>query len=222
MDNVLLASELVYFENLTVDIYYPPNYNFEAKLPIVILSHGFQEGPAEADKDIVSHMDWAKLIAASGMIAISAQAGLSPLHNSYHVLEFLTANADKLGVDLTRIGYWACSGQGDPVFQTLKNQKLPYRDAVKAAVFLYLDFTSADPSTWPQTLSLFVVKAGSDQYISGSKMDKFVSRAISNNIPTEYMELADAPHGFDVFVDTQASKDIIQKSLEFLKNKLLE
>lgn len=88
-------------------------------------------------------------------------------------------------------------------------------------MFFYLDFTGAVPILSPQNLSLFVVKAESDEYISVSTIDNFVSQARSNKIPTEYIELVDAPHGFDVELNTQASKDTIQQALEFFKNRLL-
>jgi acetyl esterase/lipase len=219
-DKVLLASELTYYNDLKIDVYYPPSYNFDAKLPIVILAHGFQETD-EYDKDMPSHMDWAKLIAASGMIAVSAQAGSAPVENSYRVLDFLAANADVLGLDLTRIGVWACSGQGGPAFKALQDEKLPYRDAFKVAVFTYLDFNTADPNVWPQNLSQFVVKAGRDQNIPGETIDNFVNQARASKIPTEYIELADAPHAFDVLQNTQASKDTIQQALQFFRDKLL-
>jgi dienelactone hydrolase len=221
MDKVLLASELAYYDGLTVDICYPPDYRFETKLPIVILSHGFQETD-EFDKDMPQHIDWAKLIAASGMIAISAQAGDAPTQNSYRVFDFLAANADFLGIDLTRIGFWACSGQGGPVFKALADKELPYRDGFRAAVFLYLDSSSATPSNWPQSLSLFVVKAGGDRNIRPKIMDRFVSEARSSNIATEYIELAGAPHAFDILQNTQESKDVIQQALEFYKSALLK
>jgi len=223
MDKVLLANELQYYDDLIVDIYYPPGYKFETKLPVVILSHGLTDvAPNDLDKDMGSQMDWAKLIAVSGMIAVSAQAGYKPVENSYYVFDFLAANADLLGLDLSRIGFWAGSGQGIPVFWALQDKDNPNRDAFKAAVFPYLNFDFADPSAWPKNISLFVVKAGQDKNISASAMDNFVALARSNNLSTEYIELPDAIHGFDSFQDTQDSKDTIQQALEFFKSKLLQ
>jgi proline iminopeptidase len=220
MDKVLLASELAYYDDLKVDIYYPPSYNFKVKLPMVVLANGYQETD-EFDKDMPQHMDWAKLIAASGMIAVSAQAGSVPTANFYHVLEFLRANTEVLGIDLAHIGFWACSGQGVPIFKALGDKKLPYRADFRAAVLFYPGVTKAEPSDWPPNTSLFVVKAGADKLIAGSTIDNFVSQARSSKIPAEYIELADAPHGFDVFQNTEASKNTVRQSLEFLKNKLL-
>ena len=169
---------------------------------------------------MVQHIDWAKLIAASGMIAVSAQSGVVPNQASYRALEFLAANADVLGLDLTRIGFWACSSQGTPMFLMLRDKELPYRDGFRAGVFAYQHLTT-DPSDWPQKLSLFVIKAGDDAYVSGSAMDRFVSRARSKGISTEYVELAGAPHGFDTYQNKPAAKDAIQHALEFFKAKLL-
>jgi acetyl esterase/lipase len=226
-NKVLLASELIYYSDpnlgdLTVDVYYPPSYNFESKLPIVILSHGYNDMPGDLDKDLQQHIDWAKLIAASGMIAVSARAGDAPVAHSYHVLDFLAANADALGIDMTRIGFWTCSGQGEPVFKTLEDKKQPYQNAFKSAVFLYSDLSSASPNNWPQQLSLFVAKAGEDKNIDGSAIDEFVSKARSSNLPTEYIELAGAPHAFDVYQNTQNTKDVVRQSLDFFKRTLLK
>ena len=218
--DVLLASELTYYEALKLDIYYPPRYDFSSTLPVVILAHGFQEAD-EHDKDMPSHVDWAKLIAASGMIAVSAQAGSAPVESSYHALDYLAANAGFLGLDLSRIGFWACSGQGEPVFKALEDQILPYREAFKAALLIYPDVKAADPGLWPKGLSLFVIRAGEDRAVPGPAIDRLVERARSSGIATEYVELAGAPHGFDVLQNTQTSKDAVKRALEFLKAGLL-
>ena len=221
-DEVLLASELPFCNDLKADIYYPPNYNFESRLPVVIFSVGFADVAGTFDKDMTGFVDWAKLIAASGMIGVAAQAGSTPDITLFCLLDFLAANADQLGVDMTRIGFMAWSSQGGPAFAALADQTLPYRSGFKAAAFLYLDFAFAEPAQWPEKLSLFVVKAGKDKNISGTKMDNFVEKARSSNIPTEYIELPNAPHGFDSMQNTQTNKDVIVKILEFFKSTLLQ
>jgi len=217
--NVLLASELHYYKNLKVDIYYPPDYNFTTKLPVVILAHGFQETD-EFDKDMQQHVDWAKLIAAYGMIAVSAQAADAPEANSFRVLDFMKTNEKVLGFDLTRMGYWACSGQGKPMFKAFEDKNLFCRDALKVGLLFYMDFGAAVPADWPANIALFVVKAGKDNLIPGKTIDNFVSKVRALNIATEYIELADAPHAFDVSQNTQAKRDVIKESMEFLKSKL--
>lgn len=218
--DVLLASELTYADDLLVDLYYPPGYDFSQRLPFVILSHGFVE-TTEFDKDIPSHIDWGKLIAASGLIAVSAQAGAEPNRNGLRLLDYLAVNATPLGLDPTRIGFWACSGQGGPTYRALQTSDHALRDGFRAAVFIYLDLGKARTSAWPVDMALMVVKAGKDEYISASSVDDFVTRARDAGLAVDYIELPDAVHGFDVVQDTTESRTTVEKALTFLKATLL-
>ncbi len=220
MDDVLLASELPYAGALSVDLYYPSGYDFKTPRPVVILSHGFVEA-TEFDKDIPSHIDWAKLIAASGMIAVSAQAGQEPTTAALALIDYLAVNAKLLGLDLSRIGFWACSAQGEPTFKTLETSGLVVRDGFRAAVFTYVDFTAADPAAWPTGMSLMVVKAGKDEYISGDSIDQFVKTAEAAGLQVDFVELPDALHAFDIRQDTTFSKETVAQALTFLKTALL-
>ncbi|HMD90019.1 MAG TPA: hypothetical protein VKF38_12735 [Anaerolineaceae bacterium] len=215
-DRVLLASELVFYGKLFVDIYYPPGYHFDKKLPIVILAHGFP-GSELCDKDMPQHIAWAKLIAASGMIAVSAQPGDNPSESQNHLLDYLAANAGQLGIDPSRIGFWVVSGQGDPVTDAFS--KSQYSDNFKAAVFMYS--SSNIPILWPKNLALFVVKAGKDND-SGDLLDLLVNNAKENKIPVKYVDLPDEDHAFDTNQNTQDVNHTIQQALDFYKQVLLK
>lgn len=220
MSDTLLASELEYSPGLRVDLYYPPGFRFTSPLPIVILSHGFKE-ETEAHKDLPSHIDWAKLIAASGMIAASAQAGSEPVGNAFRLLEYISRNANRLGVDFDRVGFWSVSSQGEPTFRILEATSSPHRRAFRAAALLYSDLELAHPTQWPEHLALFVVKAGLDKGVSGTAMDQFVAQAQVRGMRTEYLVLPDARHAFDVRQSTQFSRDAVRQTLAFLKANLV-
>jgi acetyl esterase/lipase len=204
-----------------MDIYYPPDYQFKAKLPVVIIVRGFTDLGSHSkwsDKDFQQAIDWAKLFAASGMIAVAPQAFVKPDETLNHALDYLISNADQLGIDATRIGFWGCGAQGWPANSIFPDS--PYRDNFRAAAFIYSDLKII-PASWPKNLSLFVVKSGKDEYISGPVIDKYVDAARANNIPVEYIVLPDAVDGFELLQDAQFSKDTVQKILEFFKSKLL-
>jgi hypothetical protein len=216
-DEVLLSSEIPFFDKLVMDIYYPPGYHFEKKLPVVILAHGFNDIPDDLDKDQEAHMDWAKMIAESGMIVASAQAGSEPVTIGGYALDFLAINADLLGVDPSRIGFWATSGQGSSALNAFYSSK--YRDNFKAAVFMYA--TTGTPSSWPKNISVLAVIAKMDGKSRGS-MNLLVSDAEKNQIPIGVITLNEGVHAFDSEQDTQDSKDTIQKVLDFLSKVLLK
>jgi acetyl esterase/lipase len=219
MDKVLMASELNFSENLLMDIYYPPDYQFNTKLPVVILLHDFsdQGGQTSTNKDIQQQIDWAKLFAASGMIVVSAQAGEDPYLTFNSMMDYLNANADLLGIDMNRIGFWGCSGHCLFLWRILGDS--PYRDNFRAAALYYCYFIK--PDSWPKNISLFVVRAGQDSYVDSGVMDRLLKSARDNNIPVQYTVLPEAVHGFDIYQDVQMSKDMIKQTLDFFTGILL-
>jgi acetyl esterase/lipase len=240
MDSVLLASELIYYNDLKLDIYYPPTYNFDAKLPIVILAHGYQDIVEDLDKDLPQHIDWAKLIAASGMIAVLAQAGNAPEENSYRVFDYLSANADFLGLDITRTGFWACSA-GTPL--ALKNIRtrlgvtpaafvayygiMPTPDGYQAAAFessskewgLSLpDYR--DGESYPADLQVLVVRAGRDDSVLLNSIDHFTAFAFQQNLAVTVINYPEGQHFFDGLDDTEETHAIIKQTLDFFRAHL--
>ena len=220
MDSVLLASELSYFKTVKVDIYYPPNYKFEKKLPVVIQTHGTTETFA-FDNDNLIEISQAKLIAASGMVVISAQASRDPLLNFYHLLDFLAVNADLLGIDINNIGFWDTLDMGGPMMVALQNKGLAFRGNFKAAVMLTPLVTElANPADFPPGFSLFVVN-GSDTGDNRQLIDTFVEQVRASNLPVEYIHMGDMPF-FYIDDNSQTSKDTVRKALEFLKSRLFQ
>ena len=218
MDSVQLASEVAYFKKVTTDIYYPPDYKPGMKLPVVIETHGTEESFA-FDKDNPTEISQAKLIAASGLIVVAAQAGREPLINLYHLLDFLAVNADLLGMDIHNIGFWTRIDSGSPMLMALQNKGLALRGNFKAAVMLTPNIQLAIPADFPPGFSIFMVNAtiGNE---GPEAIDGFVVETRANNISTEYHRL-DEPLFFYIDSTDQTSKETLQKALEFLKSKLL-
>lgn len=103
---------------LTLDIYYPEHYQRQKMLPAVILIHG--DGPADYLKNIkddAQYTSWGKLIAASGLIAVTANHRSSDgLNNVVGVandiddlLTYVREHSQRLHVDGKRLGLWTCS-----------------------------------------------------------------------------------------------------------------
>ncbi|HEY6146049.1 MAG TPA: hypothetical protein VIZ69_00065, partial [Thermoanaerobaculia bacterium] len=101
---------------LTLDVYLPPGSN-PARLPAVVMAVGFSDIGARAMlgcafKEFESFGWWARLIAASGMAAITYTTGTDPAADGRALLAYVRENAAALGVDEKRIALWACSGHG--------------------------------------------------------------------------------------------------------------
>lgn len=224
MDQTQIAANVPFWSkygiNMLMDVYYPPGYKFESQLPVVILVQGFTDSGGDnlAEKDFQFEVDWAKLIAASGMIAVAPQAYQEPVETLTHAMDFMNANSNQLGIDMSRIGFWGADGESWPA--NIMFMRSPYRDNFRAAAFLYADL-GAIPSSWPSNLSLYVIKAGKGDAAANQASDKFVAAAQAGKVPVTYVTLTDSEMGFDIVQNDQTSKDAIQAVLDYLKNTLL-
>lgn len=224
---------------LTMDLYYPPDAVAGARTAAVIFVTGFADRGAEQMlgfkfKDMGSFVSWAQLVAASGLVGVT-YANEEPGDVS-EVLHHLQRNAASLGIDANRIGVWSCSGHGPNALSVLMEQG---RDGLRCAVLAYpytLDvpestlvadaakqFRFVTPAAGksvhdlPRDLPLFMVRAGRDQMPGlNDALGQFVTAALIMNLPITVVNHAAAPHAFDLFDDTNATRDVVKQMLAFL------
>ena len=71
---------------------------------------------------------------------------------------------------------------------------------------------------FPQGMPLFIARAGQDQTPRlNETLDRFLVRAIACNLPVTFVNHAGAPHAFDLFHDSETSREIIRRILAFLQ-----
>jgi hypothetical protein len=225
---------------LTMDVYYPPDSTSRAR-PAVLFVTGFPDSGAERMlgcklKEMGSYTSWAELTTTSGLVAITYTKA-EPAADAHEVLNYVRRNATTLGIDENRIGLWACSGSVLTALSLLMQGGCDY---LKCAVLCYgymLDFTGltsvADAATQfgfvnpcagksvadlPRDLPLFIARAGQDRMpgLNGA-LDDFVLEALTCNLPVTLVNHSDAPHAFDLFHDSELSREIIRRILQFMQ-----
>lgn len=224
---------------LTLDVYSPLAVEPGARRGAVVFIVGYSDiGAVErlgcAFKDMESYVNWAQLIAASGLIGILYR-NEDPAADAHAALEYVARNADELGVDASRIGVWACSGNVPVALSTLLRGARPM---ISCAVLCYGLMLDGPSSQWvaeaaktfgfanataerrigdlAAALPLFVVRAGKDEFPHlNDTIDAFVSDALAHNLPITLVNHATAPHAFDVADDSAATRDVIRRILAF-------
>jgi hypothetical protein len=74
----------------------------------------------------------------------------------------------------------------------------------------------------PRDIPLFVARAGQDQMPGlNDALDRFLIKALACNLPVTFVNHAMAPHAFDLFDDSETSREIIRRILAFLRFHLL-
>ena len=249
MDGVKVRRDVEYRATdagaLTMDIYYPPDSASGARTPAVVVVAGYPDPGYELKvgckfKEMGSSISWAQLMAASGMAAIT-YTNREPAADIHALLQYVRQNAATLGIEENRIGVWACSGNVPLALSVLMREGSEY---LKCAVLCYGFMLDLDGSTgvaeaaktWgfvnpcagksvadlPQDLPLFIVRAGQDQMPHlNETLDRFLSTALTCNLPITFANHAAAPHAFELFHDSETSREMIRQILAFMRFHLL-
>lgn len=66
-----------------------------------------------------------------------------------------------------------------------------------------------------------MVRAGRDQMPGlNETLDRFVAKALTSNLPITCLNHPLAPHAFDLFDDSESSRETIRRIIEFLRVRL--
>jgi hypothetical protein len=231
MDRVDVRRELRYGDSGTFDLYVAQS---AAPAPTVVFIYGFPDQRfAQGLRQMGAYTSWGRLLAASGMNAV-AYSYREPVSDLAALLAHLCENAGALGIDAARLGIWSASGNVPTALHLLMTQP---PDAFRAAALLYgymLDVPEAAQQfgigvpargraidDLPRALPLLVVRAGGDQTpLLNASLDAFVSAAIARDLPLTLINQPGAPHSFDLFDDSDASRATIRRILAFLREQL--
>src|SRR5262249_11010658 len=133
-------------------------------------------------KEMGSSVSWARSIAASGIVAI-AYTNREPVADLDALLDHVRRNGEALGVDETRVGLWASSGNVPLALTALTGDGGEYLKCAALSYGFMLDlhgstrvaetaaqFRFANPASGktlddiPAGTALFVARAGQDQF----------------------------------------------------------
>jgi hypothetical protein len=246
MENVIIKKDIEYFTDqetsLTVDIYYPPGFEFDSNLPAVLVVFGFSNRVQKKFvdsllKDTDWYCSWVKLMAASGMIGLMYGTDL-PERDLDILLQFIQNRADEFHIDKNRLGIYSCSGNVPTALVACMDEKKKY---IRCAAFYYGYMLMTDqenlqeiesfaekmgfptPKLNPESklrndLPLFIVRVGleNNPYLNNT-IDHFISRAANQNLPINFINYPEGRHGFDAYDDNDQSREIIKKTLDFWK-----
>jgi dienelactone hydrolase len=228
---------------LTMDLYVPPRASAAAPAPAVILVGGYPDAGVPltlgcTSKDMEMVISWAQLLAASGLIAI-AYTKQDPARDTARLVAHVRAHASALGIDANRIGLLASSGNA-PVALSLVMGDAP---RLACAVFVSGFLLDGPESTavadaaamWKfanptrgrtvgdvrSDVPLLIVRAGADQFAGlNAALERFVAGALERDLPLTVINHPGAPHAFDLFDPSEASRGVIREILRFFATRL--
>lgn len=226
---------------LAMDLYYPSSAASGARPPAVVIVGGYRDVGVPLTlgctfKEMEFCMAWARLIACSGMAAMVGTSQ-DPARDAQTLLRYAGEHAGSLGIDEQRIGLYAASGAGPNALSMLMSD---VGKDLKCAALSNPYTLDVDGSTgvaesakrWgfvnpgagksvddlPQNTPLFVARSGRDEMPHlNEALDRFVQDALARNLPITIVNHAAAPHAFDLFHDSETSREIIRQTLAFMR-----
>ena len=210
---------LVYKPGLRMDVYRPRNAT--RPLPAVLFVHG--STGADSPKDWGQYVGWGQLAAASGLAGVTFNH-LEDLSDISAAIRFVRKNGARLGIDGTRLCVAGYSSGAHPALLTALDGSVGrLRCAVAYYGFLTAGLPQLSPTTYLRATSIpvLVTKAGHDVPGLNRTIDRFVAKARQVHAPVELLVHATAPHAFDVTQHDERSREIMRRTLAFLRLHLL-
>lgn len=184
-------------------------------------------------KDWASHVDWARAVAASGVVGIT-YANREP-GDVVALVRHLRAHAGELGLDPARIGIWAGSGNVPTALGLIAHER-PACAALLYGYLLDLDGATAvadgaarfyfavPPVTLadlPRDVPILIVRAGRDTTPGlDAGIVAFVAAARAGGLAVRVVEHADGVHAFDLIDDSPRAHAVVEEVLVFLRAAL--
>jgi acetyl esterase/lipase len=230
---------------LKMDVYGPATSRASEGRPAVIFIHGGRIPPnlRTTPKDWGAYVSFGELVAASGFVGITfnhrfySWNSLSDSQSDViDLISYVRNHARSLGVDKDRIVLWAVSAGGIFLSQPLRDAP-PYLSCLigyYAELDLQNERASAPPEVSNETLReyspiyhlergtakippMFIARAGLDDANLNDGLDRFVQAALRKNMTVDFANHATGHHGFDVEDDNTRSREIIKRTIEFIK-----
>ena len=249
MDRAEIQKDIAYRTagetTLKMDVYAPSGLGPAERRPAIVFIHGGPVAPAMNPKDWGVYVSYGRLAAASGLVGITfnhrfygSKEAADAAGDVDAAIAHVRANADSLRVDKGRLAIWAFSGGG-----TFLSRPLAQRPAfVRALVSYYATLDNrVPPPGAPNVLSdeerrgmspaaqlapgaplppMLIARAGKDHPALNATLDTFLKEALAAGVALELLNHPTGQHGFDILDDDARTKEILERTIEFLQAHL--
>jgi dienelactone hydrolase len=163
-----------------------------------------------ADRSQGFYGAWARAAASKGIVAVLADLRAGSEAADFNLLiSHLSQHGADHGIDA--IAVYAGSGNVFTAFPVVED---PKQTAIKAAVMYY---GAASIAQFRLDLPVLYVRAGLDRPPVNASIASLVAVAVSQNAPVTLLNHAGGHHGFEMADDDEATRQVIEETLNFVK-----
>jgi len=192
---------------------------------VVLLVHG---GPIPGDLQ-TTPADWglfqslARMLAASGIAAVMFNHRFFSLESTSTAMNDIEDLLSQLAVQ--RVCLWAFSGGGSLLGRLLRSTPASVRCVIAYYAALHAsasEFSAADgiERNTCRVPPMLVARAGLDMPQLNETIDRFIAVALKKNTTIDVMNHATGQHGFDFRDDNERTREILARTVEFVRTHL--
>lgn len=244
MDQVEISADIHYSsidsEYLLMDIYRPKGAAPGDSYATVLFVHGgpISESWGINPKEMGQYQSYGRLLAASGMVAVTFNHRLFDVQSFpdseedlLQALDFVRTNSSSYNIDPERICIWYVSF-GGPLLSIPLRRDLSFLRCL-IAYYAPLDLMISENDQGKNMLRryspvsilsegggfnipILIAGAGLDNVDLNATIDEFISIARSRELPVTYIRHDTGRHAFDILDDDERSREIIRTTIEFI------
>lgn len=232
-------------EPLMFDVYRPCDAG-NKRLPAVIFVHGEAEPDLlKQARSWGQYISWGELIAASGMAAVTFNRRSSHQYTRLpdaasdvdDLIQYIRDHADQFHLHRDRLAIFTCSAggplglraalRGTPEYIRCAIGYYPLCDLIHLAELspqpiddaTLQDFSPVYLLNQPpeQIPPMFLAKAALDRPHFNRSIDRFIHHAEDFGVLVDVVTHHSGRHGFDIFDDDDMTREIIRRTLNFLR-----
>jgi dienelactone hydrolase len=202
-NGITVTANVTYASGLAMDVYKGPTSSPAA--PALVF---FNRATGD-DRHGRFYDAWARAAASKGIVAVlpDLRAG-SEAADFRALVAYL--NAHKADHGIGAVAVYAGSGN---VFAALPAVEDPALAGVSAAVMYY---GTGPVTTFRLDLPVLFVRAGLDRPAVNEQISALVRVAVAENAPVSLLNHAGGHHAFELVDDTAATRDVIDRTLDFV------
>lgn len=190
---------------LAMDVYKPATASGMKAAALVFFNRA-----TGADRSGQFYAAWARAAASKGLIGILPDLRPGSEAADFRVLlSYLDRHASDLGLD--SIAVYAGSGNVFAAFPVVED---PALTSIKAAVMYY---GTARVEQFRLDLPVLYVRAGLDRPGVNESIARLAALAVAQNAPLTLLNYTGGHHGFEQADDNEATRQVINDTLEFVK-----
>jgi len=222
---------------LKMDVYRPAGLRDNERRPAVMFLHGgtnLVTMPPPTEWGV--YQSYGRLMGASGLIGVTfnqriGESAAKGFSDARAAIDYVRGHAVDLHVDADRLCLAAYSA-GGPLLAIAIGDAQSY---IRCLVGFYTVLDIMPPVTAEKTQyspieqlklhadklpPILIARAGQDSPQLNATVDRFVAEALSHDVKIELHNIKGAPHAFDILTPTPEVREVIARTIQFMKTNL--